>query len=138
MNKILFILVLVAAFAFSPSTFSHGGRTNSSGCHNDKKNNSYHCHGQKPKTRYEPVQPANSLVTTPTYQSDSEITKLIIAESIKEYRGNCPCPYNTASNGSRCGARSAYSRPGGFDPICYSSDVTPEMIERYKNKESQP
>jgi len=46
-----------------------------------------------------------------------------IQQSINNYSGNCPCPYNRASNGSRCGKRSAYSRPGGYSPLCYSSDV---------------
>ena len=48
----------------------------------------------------------------------------MIAESIANYRGNCPCPYNTASNGSSCGKRSAYSRPGGATPLCYDTDIS--------------
>ena len=38
----------------------------------------------------------------------------MIKESIDGYPGNCPCPYNTARNGSRCGKRSAYNRAGGY------------------------
>lgn len=48
----------------------------------------------------------------------------MIAESISSYRGNCPCPYNTAANGSSCGKRSAYSKPGGAEPLCYETDIT--------------
>ena len=48
----------------------------------------------------------------------------MIAESISSYRGNCPCPYNTAANGSNCGKRSAYSKPGGAEPLCYENDIT--------------
>lgn len=33
--------------------------------------------------------------------------------------GSCDCPYDYARNGSVCGGRSAYSRPGGREPICY-------------------
>ena len=33
--------------------------------------------------------------------------------------GICDCPYDRAKNGSICGGRSAYSRPGGRSPICY-------------------
>lgn len=66
--------------------------------------------------------------------SDSQIKKAIIQESIANYSGNCPCPYNRASNGSRCGKRSAYSRPGGESPICYESDVTQGMIQNYKQR----
>lgn len=35
------------------------------------------------------------------------------------YYGTCDCPYDRAKNGSRCGGRSAYSRPGGRSPVCY-------------------
>ncbi len=40
-------------------------------------------------------------------QSTDAIKQMMIKESIESYPGNCPCPYNTASNGSRCGKRSA-------------------------------
>ena len=36
--------------------------------------------------------------------------------------GSCECPYDEDSRGRSCGGRSAYSRPGGADPICYESD----------------
>ena len=64
--------------------------------------------------------------------SDSAVKKAIIAQSITSYSGRCACPYNTASNGSRCGGRSAYSKPGGASPLCYPSDVTQAMVERYR------
>lgn len=35
------------------------------------------------------------------------------------YTGSCDCPYHTDRAGRRCGARSAYSRPGGRSPRCY-------------------
>ena len=73
---------------------------------------------------------ANAEQKNPT--TDSQIKKAIIKESIAEYPGNCPCPYNSASNGSRCGKRSAYSRPGGYSPICYDSDVTQGMIREWR------
>ena len=53
MKKIIifkFILLLITTsslFAKSKDIFiAHGGRLNSEGCHNDKKNNSYHCHNK--------------------------------------------------------------------------------------------
>ena len=70
-------------------------------------------------------------------QSDADIKKAIIADSISRYSGNCPCPYNTARNGSRCGKRSAYSKPGGASPICYETDVTPEMVKTWKERRKQ-
>ena len=69
--------------------------------------------------------------------TDAQIKKSIIKESIAEYPGNCPCPYNLARNGSRCGKRSAYSRPGGYAPVCYDSDVTQEMIQEWRERYSK-
>jgi hypothetical protein len=48
--------------------------------------------------------------------TDNEVRQKIIQESVAAYLGTghpCACPYNSARNGSSCGARSAYSRPGG-------------------------
>ena len=65
-------------------------------------------------------------------QSVEAIKQKIIKESIESYSGNCPCPYNTASNGSRCGKRSAYNRAGGYAPLCYPEDVSDRMVREYK------
>jgi hypothetical protein len=61
-----------------------------------------------------------------------QIKHAIIKRSIASYPGNCPCPYNSARNRSRCGARSAYSRHGGHAPLCYPKDVTDEMVRQYR------
>jgi hypothetical protein len=66
--------------------------------------------------------------------SDQQIVQNVINESIANYSGRCPCPYNKTSNGSSCEKRSAYSRAGGYSPLCYPSDVTPSMILSYKQK----
>jgi hypothetical protein len=66
--------------------------------------------------------------------SDNEIAKRIIAESIASYPGPCACPFNTARNGSSCGRRSAYSKPGGYSPVCYRKDVTAEDIAEYRKQ----
>ena len=58
-------------------------------------------------------------------RSDADIKKAIIAESIAAYPGPCPCPYNIARNGSSCGKRSAYSRPGGYAPLCVTIAISP-------------
>ena len=58
---------------------------------------------------------------------NTEITtakRKMITESISSYSGNCACPYNSAANGSSCGKRSAYSKPGGAAPLCYETDIT--------------
>ena len=62
--------------------------------------------------------------------SDSRIRELLIRQSIAAYPGNCPCPYSVNRAGRRCGASSAYSKPGGRSPLCYPQDVTEQMIER--------
>jgi hypothetical protein len=70
-------------------------------------------------------------------KTDAEIKQAIITESIASYRGSCPCPYNTDKAGRKCGARSAYSRPGGASPICYEKDVTQKMVDDYRKKTGQ-
>lgn len=69
-----------------------------------------------------------------TQQSTEAIKQKIIQQSIQNYSGNCPCPYNQARNGSRCGKRSAYNRAGGAAPLCYVEDVTDQMVKKYKAK----
>lgn len=64
--------------------------------------------------------------------TDDEIAAVLIQESIRNYSGNCPCPYNLMKNGRRCGGHSAYSKPGGKSPLCYRDDVTEELIEEWK------
>jgi len=61
--------------------------------------------------------------------SEQQIKRQIIEESIASYPGRCPCPYNVTRNGSACGGRSAWSRQGGYAPICYEREVTKEMVK---------
>ena len=68
--------------------------------------------------------------------TDAQIKRAIIQESLASYPGNCPCPYNTDRAGRRCGRRSAYIRPGGYEPVCYEHDVTPAMIRAYRSNHS--
>ncbi|MFG1492679.1 hypothetical protein ABMA75_03865 [Halobacteriovorax sp. ZH4_bin.1] len=56
----------------------------------------------------------------------------MIRQSIMQYSGNCPCPYNTMKNGRRCGKSSAYSKPGGASPLCYKSDVSDSAAKAFK------
>ena len=67
-------------------------------------------------------------------ESNADIKKVIIAQSIANYPGNCPCPYSTDRAGRRCGKRSAYDRVGGYNTICFPSDITPKMIEEYQGR----
>ena len=41
------ILILMATFLLSIVSFAHKGRTNSKGCHMNRKTGEYHCHKKK-------------------------------------------------------------------------------------------
>jgi hypothetical protein len=58
--------------------------------------------------------------------TDQEIRQKILAASLANYHGPCPCPYS----GLNCKGSSAYDRRG--EPLCFFSDVTPEMIARFR------
>ena len=77
-----------------------------------------------------------TLLGQPGYarDSDAQVRQKIIEQSIAAYPGNCPCPYNRASNGSRCGGRSAWSRPGGASPKCYERDVSDAEVAAYRRR----
>jgi hypothetical protein len=69
--------------------------------------------------------------------TDTQIRQQIIQQSVSAYLATghpCACPYNSARNGSSCGGRSAYSRPGGAAPLCYPSDVTDGMVADWKRQ----
>jgi len=66
--------------------------------------------------------------------SDARIKENIIAESIASYPGVCACPFNQARNGSSCGRRSAWSKAGGYAPVCYAREVTSEMIKQWREQ----
>ena len=53
-----------------------------------------------------------------------------ISDSIASYSGKCACPYQLMSNGRKCGKRSAYSKPGGYTPLCYASDIAEQAINK--------
>ncbi len=65
-------------------------------------------------------------------QSDAEIRQRIVRQSIAAYPGPCACPYNTDRAGRSCGRRSAYSRPGGYAPLCYPANVSREEVEAWR------
>lgn len=67
--------------------------------------------------------------------TERQIKQRIIEESIASYPGRCPCPYNVTRNGSACGGRSAWSRKGGYAPICYEREVTRDMVSERRKQE---
>jgi hypothetical protein len=66
--------------------------------------------------------------------SDDEIRTVLIKRSQAGYPGNCPCPYFLDRAGRKCGARSAYSKQGGYAPLCFAEDVTEQMIKQFRAK----
>ena len=74
-------------------------------------------------------------IATSAELSDDEIRALLIKQSQASYPGNCPCPYSLDRAGRRCGARSAYSKQGGYTLLCYDRDVTKQMIEAFRHSE---
>jgi hypothetical protein len=68
-------------------------------------------------------------------RSDGEIAKEIVLSSREAYYSTghpCACPDDRMRNGRTCGNVSAYIRPGGAQPLCYVTDVTPGMILDYR------
>lgn len=58
-------------------------------------------------------------------RAESQLADTQVIANIKESRNAyyatghpCACPYDRARNGSSCGGRSAYSRPGGAEQKC--------------------
>lgn len=48
------------------------------------------------------------------------LAALILAGMGVAHAGTCDCPYDLDAAGNLCGDRSAWSRPGGRQPDCYS------------------
>lgn len=71
-------------------------------------------------------------VTPALAQSDAQVKQSIVRDSVASYPGPCACPYNTDRAGRSCGRRSAYSRPGGYAPICYPSDISAEQVAAWR------
>jgi hypothetical protein len=66
--------------------------------------------------------------------SDAAIAAAIVQDNRNAYYATghpCACPDDHMRNGRLCGA-SAYIRPGGAHPLCSATDVSPEMISRYR------
>ena len=66
--------------------------------------------------------------------TDDEIRQRLVQASIAAYPGACPCPENLTRSGARCGKNSAYSKPGGAQPLCYPIDVSDAMVTRYREQ----
>ena len=89
----------------------------------------------RPQTTTTPAE-RKPLPTVKDGVDTAKIIALILAASRAAYhaRGRpCACPDDTMRNGRRCGGNSAYSRPGGARPLCYPTDVSADMLARYRS-----
>ena len=80
--------------------------------------------------------PSTSKNAAATVLSAAAIAALIVQQSRSAYFATgrpCACPEDLTRSGRRCGASSAYSRPGGASPKCYPSDVSESEIEDARN-----
>lgn len=66
--------------------------------------------------------------------TDEQVRERIVRESVGSYAGSCACPENTDAAGRRCGARSAYSKPGGARPLCYTHEVSDEQVRGFRRR----
>ncbi|MCW5712005.1 SH3 domain-containing protein [Shinella sp.] len=93
--------------------------------------------GTETRTKATPAQkekkPEETEVAVPVVP-DSVLIQRIIAESLDSYPSSCACPYSRDRAGKRCGKRSAYSKPGGYAPVCFPGDVTHAMIEAFRSR----
>jgi hypothetical protein len=73
--------------------------------------------------------------------TDAAVALLIVAASIATYKATgkpCACPEDTMRNGRKCGANSAWSRPGGYKPLCYPTEISAAMIAAYRATRAVP
>lgn len=76
----------------------------------------------------------SSVMAKSNNVSDAMVKENVIAESIASYPSVCACPFNQTRNGSSCGRRSAWSKAGGYAPICYKNEVTDEMVKQWREQ----
>jgi hypothetical protein len=68
-------------------------------------------------------------------QSDEDIRRLVIEDSLARFQSYCPCPYSY-DRGQQCADKSAYSRRTVLPPdlYCYPNDVPYWEIVNYRRR----
>lgn len=87
------------------------------------------------------AQDVNTKTVREQALTDAAVIAIIIAGSVAAYKAMgrpCACPEDVARDGSRCGGRSAWSRAGGYKPLCRIEDVTLPMIQAYRVSKAIP
>lgn len=69
--------------------------------------------------------PIGSMATLTIKGNNNDEIGCVIATAARSAKSgaSCECPYDTDATGSRCGNRSAWSRPRGQKPMCYVRSV---------------
>ena len=82
--------------------------------------------------------PTNAAVVNGTAISQQQLNSDVSAIAGSPYY---QCYLNSedylASNGSQCGKRSAYSKPGGYTPLCYPSDISDEAVKAWRARHGE-
>ncbi len=55
----------------------------------------------------------------------------MIVKSARDYGHNCPCPYSIADDGDECKGTSAWCRPDGEKPLCYTVEIPNSEAEEF-------
>ena len=77
----------------------------------------------KPAVQIVAPAPKKRRIAVPTSREVTQARKTLISQSIAGHNGNCACPYQRDRANRKCGKRSAWSKPGGYEPLCYDSDI---------------
>jgi hypothetical protein len=65
-------------------------------------------------------------------QSEDEVRRQIVQDSLARWQGECPCPYSYAWNGRQCADNSAYMKRVPNGPYCYPQDVPWHEINAWR------
>ncbi len=69
-------------------------------------------------------------------QSDEDIRRLVVEDSLARFQGYCPCPYSY-DRGQQCADKSVYRQSSGGRPAdlyCYPADVPYWEIVNYRRR----
>jgi len=78
---------------------------------------------------------ANSAIAAA--MTDNEVRHAIVHESKVRYANICACPYAARSHAKICNAGSGMARHIEVAPVCYSKDVTEQMIRDWRQRNGQ-
>lgn len=78
---------------------------------------------RQPEVVMAPDPPPAAIISKPRQKTAEPVRAARTGEPVRgPMRGRCDCPYDEMRNGRSCGGRSAWSKPGGRQPVCYVGD----------------